>query len=459
MTRSSQSFTLSRFVPCLLFNALIVEYQFPCVSGLPVVHSFSKPPKQRTFSSCTTTLVAPKSHRIQRVLLGWVEKDGEWEWEEDDPTFVPPSPAASTSTATIEIDNIATPQLPKGKFRPKQSLGQNYLNDPNTVTKMIKAFHNDATHNGEKDDSQLTKIVELGPGTGALTDQLVATYGQDILQCIEIDPRAIEVLHERYPNLRVYHEDVLQIDYPELARMGSRNSDEDTDGVETEPLVVIGNLPYYITSQILFALADASHTGSIDTATVTMQWEVAQRMVAPTSCKDYGILSVVFQTYADVKCHFKIPNTVFYPKPKVDSALVGLKFLGPTKLSRRLAGVNPINFKNVVTTAFRQRRKTIRNSLKKLAGITVEQLDSPPLPLPQSIQDIIDSEGKSESEYDENDIAFAKNQQLPNDWTKKRPEELTPGQFVEVTRLLFGDDGSSTTQWNSKVWRKLKHGT
>ena len=84
--------------------------------------------------------------------------------------------------------------------------------------------------------------------------------------------------------------------------------------------VVIGNLPYYITSQILFALADASHFGAVYCATVTMQWEVGQRMVAPTSTKDYGILSVVFQLYADVNCHFKIPPTVFYPKPKVDSA-------------------------------------------------------------------------------------------------------------------------------------------
>lgn len=199
---------------------------------------------------------------------GWVQgEDGEWEWEEDDPSFVPPVPASTA--ATIDTSATATPQLPAGKLRPKQSLGQNYLKDPNTVAKMIRAFHEDATRDGRP----LNSIIELGPGAGALTDRLVDNYGTDVLQCIEIDQRAVEILNERYPNLQVHHEDVLQVNYPEMAER------------EGHPLVVIGNLPYYITSQILFALADASHFGAVQSATVTMQWEVAQRMVAPTSCK------------------------------------------------------------------------------------------------------------------------------------------------------------------------------
>ena len=157
-----------------------------------------------------------------------------------------------------------------------------------------------------------------------------------------------------------------------------------------------------------------------------------------------------------MKCHFKIPNTVFYPKPKVDSALVGLHFLGPTKLQRRLAGVDPVDFRNVVTTAFRQRRKTVRNSLKKLEGISLEQLDSTePLPLPSSVQEILRNDG--DGTYDESDIQFARTQELPADWAKKRPEELSPGQFVELTRLLYGT--KLDTPWKNKVWRKLKHGT
>jgi ribosomal RNA small subunit methyltransferase A len=383
-------------------------------------------------------------------LNGWVQgSDGEWEWEEDDPTS-----AAATLTTTLtpeSIDATATPSLPGGSFRPKQSLGQNFLRDGNTVAKIVKAFVKDATEtlgitDVEKRDLKLSDLrsVELGPGAGALTDVLVPALGCNNLQCIEIDPRSVELLGEKHPNLRVHHLDVLQADYPTLA-------DE-----EGGPLSIIGNLPYYITSQILFALADASHTNAVRSATVTMQWEVGKRIVAPTRCKDYGILSVVFQLYADCKIHFKIPPTVFYPQPKVDSALIGLHFLGPTQLRKRLAGVSPSNLRSVVTATFQQRRKTVRNGLKQLA-LTVyggdkervqKFLDSEPLPLPQSVQEAKDAGDE-----------FAMAQQLPLDWVKKRPEELSPGQFVEITRLLYGTAEAADETLGRKVWRKLKHGT
>lgn len=216
----------------------------------------------------TSNLAAYKTQghfRIGSRRYGWVQDtDGEWQWEEDDPNFAPPA-----AKVAIDTTATATPKLPAGKLKPKQSLGQNYLKDPNTVAKMIRAFHEDATRDGKP----LNHIVELGPGAGALTDRLVDNYGTDILECVEIDQRAVEILNERHPSLLVHHADVLQVNYPEMAEEAG------------QPLVVIGNLPYYITSQILFALADASHYGSVDCATVTMQWEVAQRMVAPTSCK------------------------------------------------------------------------------------------------------------------------------------------------------------------------------
>jgi len=222
--------------------------------------------------------VSHYSRRLPSSILprkGWVQDvDGEWEWKEDDPMFMTTTAStavasSSSSTTTINTMSTATPQLPSGKLKPKQSLGQNFLKDPNTVGKMIRAFHSDATRDGKP----LERIVELGPGAGALTDRLVDNYGTKILQCIEIDPRAVEILNERYPDLIVHHQDVLQVNYPEMAAQ------------EGCPLVVIGNLPYYITSQILFALADASHSGAVQSATVTMQWEVAQRMVAPIKCK------------------------------------------------------------------------------------------------------------------------------------------------------------------------------
>jgi ribosomal RNA small subunit methyltransferase A len=421
-----------------IFNVLcigIVGIVFPSV--LPLTDGFV-PGHQKSYG-----IIRRDVAKISTTLRhGWVQRsDGEWEWEEDDPNYVPPPPVEVAAAATVEAS--ATPQLPSGKLKPKQSLGQNFLRDGNTVAKMINAFHSDATERGDRPGKPLTSIVELGPGAGALTDPLVEKYGTEVLQCIEVDPRAIEILAERHPSLLVHHQDVLQVSYPEMAEE------------EGEPLVIIGNLPYYITSQILFALADASHYGAVDCATVTMQWEVAQRMVSPTSCKDYGILSVVFQTYADVRCHFKIPPTVFYPQPKVDSALLGLHFLGPSKLRERLAGVRPRDFRTVVTTAFRQRRKTIRNTLKKLPGIEkeilMEKISSPPLPLPASVV-----------AARERGDAFALAQELPDDWMSKRPEQLTPGQFVEVTRLMYGDTNSETNEseveLGRKVWRKLKHG-
>jgi phospholipid N-methyltransferase len=245
-----------------------VSNQQQFARGFSPIASSSRPSRKRTW-------------RRNTPLFGWVQKkdDGEWEWQEDDPNFVEPARSmAATATATIGINEASTgptPQLPSGQFRPKQSLGQNYLNDPNTVAKIVRTFHKDATRDRQEEDQDkpLTSIIELGPGAGAITDRLVANYGTDVLQCIEIDQRAVEILNDRYPALQIIHEDVLQTNYPELAKK------------EGKPLVVIGNLPYYITSQILFALADASHTGAVDTATVTMQWEVAQRMVAPTSCK------------------------------------------------------------------------------------------------------------------------------------------------------------------------------
>lgn len=166
-------------------------------------------------------------------------------------------------------------------------------------------------------------------------------------------------------------------------------------------------------------------------------------------------MSVVFQLYADVNLHFKIPPTVFYPQPKVDSALVGLHFLGPTRLRQRLAGVDPAQLRRVVTASFQQRRKTVRNSLKNLAkelyGDEFQaMLESPPLPLPKCVQ-----------EARANGDAFAETQELCADWASKRPEELTPGQFVELTRLLFGPKEGTVDQsvpLGMKVWRKLKHG-
>ncbi|GAX13720.1 dimethyladenosine transferase 1, mitochondrial [Fistulifera solaris] len=375
-----------RLIKLLLRQQLVVVLlaEFACVE------SFLERPLTTHFRNSNIST----KRRFNFAIDGWVQdQDGEWEWEEDDPNY-----QASTS---VVIQASATPQLPSGTYRPKQSLGQNYLKDPNTVAKIVRAFHQDAS----RYQPTVEEIVELGPGAGALTDKLVEVYGASRLHCIEIDERSIQLLEQKHPTLKITHADVLQVDYSDMA-------------IE-RPLVVIGNLPYYITSQILFALADAAHVGAVSSATVTMQWEVGQRMVAKPKTKDYGILSVVFQLYADVVCHFKIPPTVFYPKPAVDSALIGLHFYSPSLLRERLQGVAPVQLRRVVTTAFQQRRKTLRNSLKKLCQ----------------------QEGV----------------ELSEEWAVQRPEELTPEDFVALTKSIFGTQ--SEMQLGKKVWRKLKHGS
>uniref|UniRef100_A0A0G4HZN6 rRNA adenine N(6)-methyltransferase n=1 Tax=Chromera velia CCMP2878 TaxID=1169474 RepID=A0A0G4HZN6_9ALVE len=284
----------------------------------------------------------------------------------------------------------AAPKLPAGEFKPKQSLGQNYLADQNFIKRICRQFHNDS-EGGEK-------VIELGPGAGALTKVLFQRFPK--MTVVELDPRSIALLGKSMPSLDIIHDDVLQIDWLQLAKAkGGRVS-------------VVGNLPYYITSQILFCLIDAWRV--IDQAVVTTQWEVAERIVAKPGDKQYSILSVVFQLYSRPKLLFKIPPTVFYPKPKVDSALLHISF----PEDRPSFGVSALRLKEVVHSAFRQRRKTLRQSLKA----------------------VYQSAGLKE---------------LPGDWGGLRAQQVSPEGFVELTKAIFGEAEEGRV---TRVWRKAKHG-
>lgn len=280
------------------------------------------------------------------------------------------------------------PTLPAGKFRPKQSLGQNYLSDQNIAKKIVSSLE-DPTENG-------LGVVELGPGLGALTRLLEEKYPKMV--AVEIDDRAVEVLRDQYRNVTVIHGDVLEIDYTKLGALRDVR------------LSVIGNLPYYITSQILFTLID--HHKSVRRAVVTMQYEVAQRILAKPRTKEYGILSVVFQLYTKPKLAFKIPPTAFYPQPKVTSALVVLDF----PENRKQLPVDSRKLRIVINTAFGKRRKMLRQSLKG--------------------------------------ILKAKNKELPEEWSSKRPEELDPHDFISLTAFIYGLDAkepeSGTAVWRSQ---------
>eukprot|EP00415_Alexandrium_ostenfeldii_P001696 UN1696 len=166
---------------------------------------------------------------------------------------------------------------------------------------------------------------------------------------VELDQRAMRVLAEKAPGCTVVRSDVLLVNYTKLAE------------IRGGPLTVVGNLPYHVTSQILFTLAD--HAASVRTAHVTMQKEVAERIVARPNNKKYGILSVVFQLYCDPKILFTIPPTAFFPRPNVLSSYV--KFNFEDALERRQEmNVDPRDLRNLTARAFKHRRKMMMNSLE-----------------------------------------------------------------------------------------------
>ena len=253
---------------------------------------------------------------------------------------------------------------------PKKSLGQNFLRDPNTIRKIADAVQAPAS----------APVVEIGPGTGALTAELLARYPQ--LVALEVDERAVAHLEKTLPALDVRHADVLDADWQALAtELGGA-------------LYVAGNLPYYITSPILFSLVDAR--AHVREAVVMMQLEVAERLVALPRTKAYGILSVVFQRYADIKLLFRVPPTVFYPQPDVTSAVVRLHFRPDAPPPSPAED----HFRQVVRAAFNQRRKTLHNSLSAWTR----------------------AQGKV----------------LPEEWAKRRAEELTPDGFFTLSEYLRG---------------------
>lgn len=222
-------------------------------------------------------------------------------------------------------------------------------------------------------------MVEIGPGVGALTGVLLERYPN--LIALEVDERAVTLLREQFPSLDVRHQDVLEVDWAALAaERGGR-------------LHVIGNLPYYITSPILFALLEARP--DVREAVVMMQLEVAERLVAVPRTKAYGILSVLFQLYATPELLFRVSRNVFFPKPDVTSAVVRLAFDAEAP---PVSGDEAERLRAVVRAAFNQRRKTLRNSLRRWTR----------------------------------DQGLA----LPPGWDRRRAEELAPGEFIELTRYL-----------------------
>ncbi|MFQ3245588.1 MAG: 16S rRNA (adenine1518-N6/adenine1519-N6)-dimethyltransferase [Arenicella sp.] len=230
---------------------------------------------------------------------------------------------------------------------PRKSLGQNFLQDPNIINKIV------ASLGITKNDA----VVEIGPGRGALTDLIIPRAGHTHL--IEFDRDLVVYWRDRassMKNLTVHGVDVMRFDLHEIISTSARK------------IKVIGNLPYNISSPVLFHLMH--YAEYIEHQVVMLQKEVVERMASGPGSRQYGRLSVMLQQRYHIENLFKVPPTAFFPAPKVDSAIARL-----TPLTTIPFPVdNQADFEKTVKQAFSMRRKTLRNNLK--GSINSEQIES-----------------------------------------------------------------------------------
>ena len=234
------------------------------------------------------------------------------------------------------------------KHHPKKRFGQNFLIDETIIQRIINSIQ------AKESDA----LIEIGPGFGALTHKLLATC--PALTIIEIDNDLAKFWlgqQKTHTQLMLQHQDVLEVDFKALALKSAK------------PLRIVGNLPYNISSPLLFHLF--SFDDLISDMCFMLQKEVVDRLCAEPNSKTYGRLSIMAQYYCDIHKLFEVPNTAFKPAPNVTSAICRLI---PKKASERYP-VDPKKLAECVRLAFTMRRKTLPNALKGL--LTLEQIKSP----------------------------------------------------------------------------------
>ena len=225
------------------------------------------------------------------------------------------------------------------KYRPKKFLGQNFLVDDNIAKKIIRSLN----------IKENEPLLEIGPGHGSLTKHLVKISKN--YAAIELDKNIFKKLKQQFgKNIKIINKDFLKLDF-----------NTDLKGVfkDDRKIKIIGNIPYNITTEILFKLFDIR--SSIDSIVMMIQKEVAQRLTAKPNTKDYGILAIQTQLNSEPAILFSVPPTAFFPKPKVHSSVIRLEF-GKEKYNL----YNKELFTRIVKESFGKRRKTMRNSLKDL---------------------------------------------------------------------------------------------
>ncbi len=251
--------------------------------------------------------------------------------------------------------------------KPKKALGQHFLNNKIVAEKIVESL------------SDYQNILEIGPGTGILTQFLLKKKID--LRLVEIDNESVSFLISKLKINKniIYNQDFLKLNLSEL--------------FENKNFSIIGNFPYNISSQILFKIIDNREL--ISEMCGMFQYEVAERICEKEGTKKYGILSVLTQAFFDTKLLFEVPNKFFVPPPKVNSAVILLKRKKNLKIN-----CNEKLFFKIVKISFQQRRKTLRNSLKQLN-------------LTDNLRE---------------HIIF-----------DKRPEQLSVNQFVDLTNLINQD--------------------
>ena len=249
------------------------------------------------------------------------------------------------------------------QVRAKKFLGQHFLKDLSVAQRIAETITEG-------------RVLEIGPGMGVLTQYLLKNPNLQTT-AIEIDRESVAYLKEWYPELHLIEGDFLKLDLSVIYPDGE--------------FCVIGNYPYNISSQIFFKVLD--HKDRIPICSGMIQKEVAERIASKPGKKAYGILSVLLQAYYDIEYLFTVDEYVFNPPPKVKSAVIRM-----TRNNRQGLGCDETLFKNVVKTAFNQRRKQMRNSLMGLVGKDNSIL---------------------------NDPIFT-----------KRPEQLSVDEFISLTQLI-----------------------
>jgi len=246
----------------------------------------------------------------------------------------------------------------------KKHLGQHFLTDKNICEKIAKQYQNDCK-----------RVLEIGPGMGALTSYLL-NDGLDVW-VMEIDTESVDYLKEVFERLegKILEKDFLKVNL--------------TDIMGEEPFGVVGNFPYNISSQILFKCIE--YRNQIPEIMGMFQKEVAQRVAEKPGSKQYGILSVLLQAYYDIEYCFTVDEHVFNPPPKVKSGVIRC-----VRNSRTSLPCDEKLFKQVVKMGFNQRRKTLRNSVKPLLNGNI----------------------------------------LDHEYMALRPEVLSVDQFIELTQMI-----------------------